>query len=43
MYAPKSSVTGDSLLGMMNNPPMMFQETIRMSQQSLGVQYGWKF
>lgn len=43
MYAPKNSVTGSSLLGMMNNPPMMFQETIRMSQQSLGVQYGWKF
>lgn len=43
MYAPKNSVTGSSLLGMMNDPQMTFQETIRMSQQSLGVQYGWKF
>lgn len=43
MYAPKNSVTGNSLLGMMNTPPLSFQETIRMSQQSLGVQYGWKF
>ncbi len=43
MYAPKNSVSGTSLLGMMNDPPMQFQETIRMSQQSLGIQYGWKF
>lgn len=41
MYAPRNSVTGDSLLGAMNG--MQFQETIRMSQQSMGVQYGWKF
>ena len=37
MYAPKNSVTGGSMFG----PGMT--ETIRMSQQSLGVQYGWKF
>jgi len=36
MYAPQNSVTGTSALS-------MTPETIRMSQQSLGVQYGWKF
>lgn len=36
MYAPKNTVTGTSALS-------MTPETIRMSQQSLGVQYGWKF
>ena len=36
MYAPKNTVTGTSAL---SSTP----ETIRMSQQSLGVQYGWKF
>jgi long-chain fatty acid transport protein len=37
MYAPKNTVTGTSGL----NPALT--ETIRMSQQSLGIQYGWKF
>lgn len=37
MYAPKNKVTGTSAL----NPAAT--ETIHMSQQSLGVQYGWKF
>jgi long-chain fatty acid transport protein len=37
MHAPKNTVTGVSGL----NPAAT--ETIRMSQQSLGVQYGWKF
>ncbi len=37
MYAPKNTVTGPSGL----NPALT--ETIRMSQQSLGIQYGWKF
>lgn len=37
MYVPKNTVTGPSGL----NPGLT--ETIRMSQQSLGVQYGWKF
>ena len=37
MYAPKNTVTGVSRL----NPAAT--ETIRMSQQSLGIQYGWKF
>lgn len=36
MYAPKNTVTGTSVL---SGTP----ETIRMSQQSLGIQYGWKF
>ena len=36
MYAPRNTVTGTSAL---SSTP----ETIRMSQQSLGVQYGWKF
>lgn len=35
MHAPRNSVTG---MGMFMAP-----ETIRMSQQSLGIQYGWKF
>lgn len=44
MYAPKNSVTGDSLFAPMNGMPMgAWQDTVRMSQQSLGVQYGWKF
>ena len=36
MYAPKNTVAGTSAL---SRTP----ETIRMSQQSLGIQYGWKF
>jgi long-chain fatty acid transport protein len=47
MYAPKNSVTGNSLLGQMavatQQADQSWNETIRMSQQSLGVQYGWKF
>lgn len=37
MYAPKSSISGASMFGDGST------ETIRMSQQSLGIQYGWKF
>jgi long-chain fatty acid transport protein len=37
MYAPRNTVTGQSGF----HPS--FIETIRMSQQSLGIQYGWKF
>ena len=37
MRAPKNSVTGNHLLGATTN------QTISMSQQSLGVQYSWKF
>lgn len=43
MYAPKNSVTGDSLFATMNGTPSAWKDTVRMSQQSLGVQYGWKF
>jgi len=44
MYAPKNTVTGPSMYnGMPNLPPSGITETVRMSQQSLGVQYGWKF
>lgn len=44
MYAPKNTVTGPSMYnGMPNLPLSGITETVRMSQQSLGVQYGWKF
>jgi long-chain fatty acid transport protein len=44
MYAPKSTVTGPSMYnGMPGMPPSGITETVRMSQQSLGLQYGWKF
>jgi long-chain fatty acid transport protein len=42
MYAPKNTVTGLSMYNSMIPAPGI-TETIRMSQQSLGVQYGWKF
>ena len=41
MYAPKNSVTGESLFAMMRSSS--WQDTVRMSQQSIGIQYGWKF
>ena len=46
MYAPKKSVTGPSMFnalipGGAPNPP--FMETIQMSQQSIGLQYSWKY
>jgi long-chain fatty acid transport protein len=37
MYAPENSVTGASTAGAGGS------ETIRMRQQSLGIQFGWKF
>ena len=42
MYAPESTVTGTNLFapGMV---PAGSTDTIRMKQQSLGVQYAWKF
>jgi long-chain fatty acid transport protein len=36
MHAPENSVSG-------TNPVLQSNETIRMSQQSLGIQFGWKF
>ncbi len=43
MYAPKSTVTGPSMYNDMMPGASGITETIRMSQQSLGIQYGWKF
>lgn len=42
MYAPSNSVSGSSLF---NNlmPGVAANETIKMSQQALGIQFGWKF
>ena len=38
MYAPSNSVTGASYFGGFGQPGT---ETIKMSQQSLGIQFGW--
>lgn len=43
MYAPKNMVTGSSMYNGMMPGASGITETLRMSQQSLGVQYGWKF
>ena len=43
MYAPKNTVTGASMYNAMLPGASGITETVRMSQQSLGVQYGWKF
>jgi long-chain fatty acid transport protein len=43
MYAPKNTVTGSSMYNGMMPGASGITETLRMSQQSLGVQYGWKF
>lgn len=48
MYAPKNSVSGVSMFDApapygMGAGDGSIRETVRMSQQSLGVQYGWKF
>ena len=44
MYAPKNTVSGPSMYnGMPGLPASGITETVRMSQQSIGVQYGWKF
>ena len=45
MHAPKQSVSGASMYNAAppNGLGLSATETIRMSQQSLGVQYGWKF
>ncbi len=41
MYAPSNSVSGPSLYNSLGSPAGT--ETIKMSQQSLGIQFGWKF
>lgn len=43
MYAPKNTVTGPSMYNGMMPGASGITETVRMSQQSLGVQYSWKF
>lgn len=43
MLAPKNTVTGPSMYNGMVPGASGITETVRMSQQSLGVQYGWKF
>ncbi len=43
MYAPKNTVTGPSMYNGMMLGASGITETVRMSQQSLGVQYSWKF
>jgi long-chain fatty acid transport protein len=45
MYAPESSVKGNGLFNapVPNGTPAGSTDTIRMKQQSLGVQYAWKF
>ena len=44
MYAPTNTVSGYSMYnGMMGLSTPSITETVRMSQQSLGLQYGWKF
>jgi long-chain fatty acid transport protein len=41
MVAPSNSVSGASLYNALGSPAGI--ETIKMSQQSLGIQFGWKF
>lgn len=44
-YAPKVTVTGGSLFNYQPGMPpgTNMQETVRMKQTMVGVQYGWKF
>ena len=43
MYAPSKSVSGTSLFDALMGSGAGGAETIRMKQQAIGVQYGWKF
>lgn len=43
MYAPENSVSGSSMFNSIAGAGAGGNETIKMSQQSLGVQYGWKY
>lgn len=45
MYAPEQSVKGNSMYNAAppNGMGLNATETIRMSQQSLGIQFGWKY
>jgi long-chain fatty acid transport protein len=41
MYAPEESVSGTSFFDALMGPGAGGTETIRMSQQSIGIQFGW--
>jgi long-chain fatty acid transport protein len=43
MYAPSNSVSGTSLFDSLMGPGAGGLETIKMSQQALGFQFGWKW
>lgn len=43
MYAPENSVSGSSMFNSIAGAGAGGNETIRMSQQSLGIQFGWKY
>ncbi len=43
MVAPSVSVSGTSLFDKLMGPGAGGTETIKMKQQSLGIQYGWRF
>ncbi|MEQ1658494.1 MAG: long-chain fatty acid transporter, partial [Hylemonella sp.] len=42
MYAPENSVSGSSMFNGIQ-AGSGGTETIKMSQQSLGIQFGWKY
>jgi long-chain fatty acid transport protein len=44
MYAPSNSVTGTSMFdGITGQTGAGGTETVKMSQQAIGIQFGWKF
>lgn len=43
MHAPSVSVTGPSMFNQMMGTGTQVQETVRMRQNAIAIQYGWKF
>jgi long-chain fatty acid transport protein len=43
MYAPANSVSGASFFDSMGGAGVGGTETVKMSQQAIGIQFGWKF
>lgn len=43
MYAPANSISGSSMFNSLAGPGVGGTEAVKMSQQSLGLQYGWRF
>lgn len=43
MYAPSNSTSGTSMFDALMGPGAGGTETVKMSQQSLGVQFGWRW